>query len=105
VRCVKVAWVQENGACIPKEVPNSEFELEADLVLLAMGFTQPEHGPLLSDLALETDGRGNVVVSKDLAATAPLVFAAGDCAMGASLVVKCINQGRLAAASADRFLL
>jgi len=105
VRCVKVAWIEENGACVPRDVPNSEFTLEADLVLLAMGFTQPEHGPLLSDLALETDGRGNVVVSKELAATAPLVFAAGDCAMGASLVVKCIDQGRRAAASADRFLL
>jgi NAD(P)H-dependent glutamate synthase small subunit len=105
VRCAKVGWVQENGACVPQEVSGSDFEMEADLVLLAMGFTQPEHGPLLSDLALETDGRGNVVVSKDLAATAPLVFAAGDCAMGASLVVKCISQGRLAAVSADRFLL
>jgi NADPH-dependent glutamate synthase beta subunit-like oxidoreductase len=105
VRCVKVAWADENGACIPKEVPNSGFELEADLVLLAMGFVHPEHGSLVRDLALEIGERGNVAVSKDLAASAPLVFAAGDCAMGASLVVRCIDQGRLAAAAADRFLL
>jgi len=104
VRCARVEWVDEGGACRPREVPGSEFELEADLVLLAMGFVHPEHGPLVKDLALERDGRGNLAVSKDLAATAPMVFAAGDCALGASLVVRCINQGRLAAASADRFL-
>jgi NAD(P)H-dependent glutamate synthase small subunit len=105
VRCVKVSWVEKEGACVPQEVPNSEFVLKADLVLLAMGFVHPEHGPLLGDLALETSGRGNITVSKEMAATAPLVFAAGDCAMGASLVVRCINQGRLAAAAADRHLL
>jgi len=104
VRCVKVEWVEGNGACVPREVPNSGFELEADLVLLAMGFVHPEHGSLVKDLELEIGERGNVAVSKNLAASAPLVFAAGDCAMGASLVVRCINQGRLAAASADRLL-
>ena len=60
------------------------------------------HG--FASLDLETDGHGNVVVDAGLATTAPAMFAAGDCAMGASLVVRCISQGRRAAAAADRFL-
>ncbi len=104
VRCAKVKWIDENGACRPQDVSGSEFEIAADLVLLAMGFVHPEHGPLIGDMGLETDGRGNVVDDEGLAATAPAVFAAGDCAMGASLVVRCISQGRRAAAAADRFL-
>ena len=103
-RCVKVEWIDDKGACRPQEVPGTEIEIEADLVLLSMGFVHPEHGPLVEDLALETSDRGNLVVADDLAATAPMVFAAGDCAMGASLVVRCISQGRRAAASAERFL-
>jgi glutamate synthase (NADPH/NADH) small chain len=104
VRCARVAWVEKGSACVPEEVGGSEFEIEADLVLLAMGFVHPEHGPLLEDLLLEKDNRGNIVVSADLAATAPMVFAAGDCAMGASLVVRCIRQGREAAESVDAAL-
>ncbi|MFC1657499.1 FAD-dependent oxidoreductase, partial [Candidatus Moduliflexota bacterium] len=103
-RCVKVEWKGEKGACRPQEVPGTEIEIEADLVLLSMGFVHPEHGPLVGDLPLETSDRGNLVVTDDLAATAPMVFAAGDCAMGASLVVRCISQGRRAAASAIRLL-
>ena len=104
VRCAKVNWIDDGKSCRPEEAPGTEFELEADLVLLAMGFVHPEKGPLVEDFGLETDARGNVVTDEKLATSDPMVFAAGDCAMGASLVVRCIHQGRLAAESADALL-
>ena len=104
VHCSKVEWVDEGGACRPNNVPGSNFEIEADLVLLAMGFLHPEHGALVKDLALETSERGNLKVSETLATSASHILAAGDCAAGASLVVRCINQGRQAAAAVDSLL-
>ena len=99
-----VNWIDDGRSCRPEEAPGTEFELEADLVLLAMGFVHPEKGPLVEDFGLETDARGNIVTDGNLATSDPMVFAAGDCAMGASLVVRCIRQGRLAAESAGAML-
>jgi glutamate synthase (NADPH) small chain len=85
-------------------VAGSEFEVPADLVLLAMGFVHAEHGGLVNDLGVELDGRGNVRVGADFMSSVPGVFAAGDCQRGQSLVVWAIADGRRAARGIDHFL-
>ena len=92
----------ENG----KEVPGSESELPADLVLLAMGFVHPIHEGLLKNLAVKLDGRGNVEANTlKYQTSVPKVFAAGDMRRGQSLVVWAIREGRQAARSVDEFLM
>jgi glutamate synthase (NADPH/NADH) small chain len=83
----------------------TDFELEADLVLLAMGFVGPERDGLLTDLGVEINQRGNVVRDADFATTVPGVFVAGDMGRGQSLIVWAIAEGRAAAAGADRYLM
>jgi len=85
-------------------VPGSEAELEADLVLLAMGFTGPVRDRLLTDLALGLDARGNVATDNAHRTSVPGIFAAGDARRGASLIVWAIREGRDAADSIDRWL-
>lgn len=86
-------------------VSGSEFELPADLVLLAMGFLHPVHDGLLSDLRVALDARGNVQAALgDHATSIPKLFAAGDARRGQSLVVWALREGRQAAAAIDRFL-
>lgn len=87
------------------EVPGSEFELEVDLVLLAMGFVHPEHDPLLGTLDVALDARGNVAVDNTTMTSLPGVFAAGDIERGQSLVVWAIAGGRRAAHFIDRYLM
>ena len=91
------------------EVPGSEFELKADLVLLAMGFLGPVQKGLLDELGLQKDARGNVKASADGAGcyqtSEPKVFAAGDMRYGQSLVVRAIREGRQCARAVDEFLL
>ncbi|HSL91324.1 MAG TPA: glutamate synthase subunit beta [Candidatus Limnocylindrales bacterium] len=87
-----------------KEIPGSEFELPADLVLLAMGFVHVEHGPLVRDLSLALDARGNLLVDARRMTSTPGVFAAGDSMLGASLVVRAIDVGREAAEGIDGYL-
>jgi glutamate synthase (NADPH/NADH) small chain len=99
----KVEWTEENGQWKMNEVPNSEFTLKADLVLLAMGFVHVEHGPLLENLKVDLDDRGNVVVN-DWQTTNPQVFAAGDTVSGASLIVRAIDAGRKTADAVDQYL-
>ena len=106
LRCVKLDWkTDESGKMSFTEIPNSEFILEADLVLLAMGFLHTEHGPLVEGFGLETDDRGNIKVDHNLMTNVPGVFAAGDTVLGASLVVRAISLGRKVAASVDEYLL
>jgi glutamate synthase (NADPH/NADH) small chain len=88
-----------------EKVDGSDFELEADLVLLAMGFVGPESEGLLTDLGVEFSGRGNVARDKDFATTVPGVFVAGDMGRGQSLIVWAIAEGRAAAAGVDRYLM
>ncbi len=89
-----------------KPVPGSEFELDADLVLLAMGFVHPVHEGLLKSLALDLDPRGNVRANTDdYATSSPKVFVAGDMRRGQSLVVWAIREGRQAAHAIDKFLM
>jgi glutamate synthase (NADPH) small chain len=85
-------------------VPGTERELACDLVLLAMGFTGPEQGPLLSDLSVDLDGRGNVARDNAFATSVPGVFVAGDAGRGQSLIVWAIAEGRSAAAAVDEYL-
>lgn len=87
----------------PPELPDSGFELDVDLVLLAMGFVHVEHGRLITDLGLELDSRGNIVTT-DYATSERGVFAAGDAFTGASLVVRAIHHGRRAAEAVNRYL-
>ncbi|HEY3252624.1 MAG TPA: glutamate synthase subunit beta [Polyangiaceae bacterium] len=88
-----------------ERVSGSEFELEADLVLLAMGFVHPEHPGIVTDLELSLDRRGNIEVDPQFMTSVPGIFAAGDCQRGQSLVVWAIAEGRKAARNVDQFLM
>jgi len=86
------------------ESSDPEFEIPADLVLLAMGFLHPTHGELLKGLGLALDARGNIQVDDDCATSRPGVFAAGDAMSGASLVVRAMAHARRAAEAVNRYL-
>ena len=88
----------------PSRIPGTEFEVEADLVLLAMGFLHPETGGLLDSLGATKDNRGNLRVDRRMMTSVPGVFAAGDCQRGQSLVVWAIADGRRAAREIDVYL-
>ncbi|HSH29256.1 MAG TPA: glutamate synthase subunit beta [Thiohalobacter sp.] len=110
IRCAKVDWSRdEQGRWQMSEVPGSEFDLKADLVLLAMGFTQPVHQGMLDELGVEYDARGNVKgeTEGDQAYHTSLdkVFAAGDMRRGQSLVVWAIREGRQCARAIDEYLM
>ncbi|WP_157266120.1 glutamate synthase subunit beta [Azohydromonas aeria] len=104
VKTVRLQW--EGGKMV--EVPGSEQVLKADLVLLAMGFTNPVN-TLLEGFGVERDGRGNARATTDFtggyATNVPKVFAAGDVRRGQSLVVWAIREGRQAARAVDEFLM
>jgi glutamate synthase (NADPH) small chain len=89
-----------------QHIPGSEFELKADLVLLAMGFVSPVHEGMIADLGVELDGRGNVRANdREYRASRDKIFAAGDMRRGQSLVVWAIREGRQAAHAIDKFLM
>jgi glutamate synthase (NADPH/NADH) small chain len=88
-----------------ERMPDSEFYLDADLVLVAIGFSGPVRRGLLEQLPLELDGRGNVQTDGKFMTSAPGVFSAGDARRGQSLVVWAIAEGRKAAHHMDRFLM
>jgi glutamate synthase (NADPH/NADH) small chain len=85
-------------------VADTERELPAQLVLLAMGFTGPERDSVLSQLGVDLDARGNVARDDDFATSVPGVFVAGDAGRGQSLIVWAIAEGRSCAAAVDRHL-
>ena len=86
-------------------IEGSDFELKADLVLLAMGFVNPVHEGMINGLGLELDGRGNVLANvQDYKTSKDGVFAAGDMRRGQSLVVWAIREGRQAAKAVDEYL-
>jgi len=89
-----------------KPIAGTEFELDAQLVLLAMGFVHPVHEGLLKTLGVELDPRGNVRANTaDYQTSLPKVFSAGDMRRGQSLVVWAIREGRLCARAIDEFLM
>ncbi|NWF87894.1 MAG: glutamate synthase subunit beta [Ignavibacteriaceae bacterium] len=85
-------------------VQNEDVFLEADLVLLAMGFLHVEHGNLVKDLNIATDAKGNILVDKNYQTSEQGFFATGDSMTGASLVVRAINHGRRTAQAVNNFL-
>ena len=87
-----------------KEIPGSEFIVEADLVLLALGFLGPVKKGMLEELNITFDERGNVKTDENRMTSVPGVFAAGDMRRGQSLVVWAINEGRAAADGVHRYL-
>ncbi|MBV9553995.1 MAG: FAD-dependent oxidoreductase, partial [Alphaproteobacteria bacterium] len=88
-----------------KPIPGTEFELDAELVLLAMGFVHPVHDGMIETLGLALDARGNVKADvKNYQTSLPRVFAAGDIRRGQSLIVWAIREGRQAAAAVDVYL-
>ncbi len=89
-----------------KPIAGTEFELEAELVLLAMGFVHPVHEGMIKTLGLELDQRGNVKADTERYQTSrPKIFAAGDMRRGQSLVVWAIREGRQCAHAIDKFLM
>lgn len=106
LQLVRVRWEPGDGGRMAlKEVPGSEFKLEADLVLLAMGFEHPVHDGMLTSLGVELDNRGNVRANADnYRSSIEKVFSAGDMRRGQSLVVWAILEGRQCAHAVDTFL-
>lgn len=93
------------GEWPPKPIPGTEYEIEADLVLLAMGFAHPEHNGMLDQLGVDYDQRGNVLVDNDMRTSVPKVFSTGDMARGQSLIVWAIAGGRDVASCVDEHLM
>jgi glutamate synthase (NADPH/NADH) small chain len=96
---------RENGQMSLNKVAGSEFEMETDLVLLAMGFLGAERDGMLSELGVKLTERGNVWRDDQWMTTAPGVFTAGDMQRGQSLIVWAIAEGRSAAQGIDTFLM
>ena len=105
VEVVEVEWVKEEGRMVMKEKENTLRVIPADLVLLSMGFVHPVHEGLISELGLDLDQRGNIKIEKNYSTSVKGVFAAGDAANGASLVVTAIAKGREAAQNVNNYLL
>jgi len=107
LHAVRLEWIpsQNGGPPKPQEIPGSEFTMDADLLLLAMGFTGPEKKGHLEQLGVQLDERGNVKVDENFMTSVPSVFAAGDMKRGASLIVWAIAEGRKAARGIDLFLM
>jgi len=103
---IRLEWAKDpTGRPVMKEVAGSEFELDCDLCLLAMGFVGPEKPGPIQQLGLNLDARGNIVVDDNYQSSVPGVFAAGDCRRGQSLIVWAISEGRCAAQGVDQFLM
>jgi len=95
----------ETGRRPMKEIPGSEFELDVDLILLAMGFLGPVKNGMLDEIGVELDARGNVKSDSHKMTSVPGVFTAGDMTRGQSLVVWAIQEGRAAAEGVNQYLL
>ena len=103
---VRVDWAPDaSGRPQMQELPGKEFVVDADLVLLAMGFLHPERNGLVEALGVELDPRGNVKTDANKMTSRPGVFAAGDASRGQSLVVWALAEGREAARAVDLHLM
>jgi glutamate synthase (NADPH/NADH) small chain len=105
LHAVKVEMGRKDGKVSFDPVAGSEFEIPAELVLLAMGFLGPERGPLVTELGLTLTERGNVWRDERWMTSVPGVFAAGDMQRGQSLIVWAIAEGRSAARGVDQYLM
>jgi len=103
--CVKAdIGKDDKGRMLIKDIPGTAFDIEADMVVLALGFIYPEKG-LISQLGVELDPRGNVKADEHYLTSVRDVFAAGDMRRGQSLIVWAISEGRRAAHSIDKYLM
>lgn len=104
---IRVEWSapDPSGRRTMQEVPGTEFDIEADLVLLAMGFVSPQKEGLIEQLGVELDPRGNVKTDGSYASSVPGIYACGDMRRGQSLIVWAIAEGREAARGVDAYLV
>jgi glutamate synthase (NADPH/NADH) small chain len=105
LHAVRLEWTADGGRPAMREIPGSEFELECDLVLLALGFVGPEPDTMLAQLGVKLTDRGTVWVDEHYQTSVPGVFACGDMRRGQSLVVWAIWEGREAARGVDAYLM
>jgi glutamate synthase (NADPH/NADH) small chain len=111
VEAVRVEWKKDpaTGATRMVEMEGTEFDIPADLVLFAMGFTGPVTSGLVNDLGIDKDQRGNVAATtegeRSYCTSDPKIFAAGDMRRGQSLVVWAIREGRQCARAVDQYLM
>jgi glutamate synthase (NADPH/NADH) small chain len=107
LECVRVEWVKgADGRFQMRESPETRFTLQADLVLLAMGFLGPKRSGMIEQSGVALDPRGNVAANtNDYRTSLTKVFAAGDMRRGQSLVVWAIREGRQCAHAIDEFLM
>jgi glutamate synthase (NADPH/NADH) small chain len=105
LHAVRLDWKRENGRMAMQEIPGSEFEIECDLVLLALGFLGPEPDTMIAQMGVKLNERGNVACDSDYMTSVPGIFAAGDMRRGQSLVVWAIWEGREAARGIDKYLM
>jgi len=98
LRCVEVEWFEgKDGKTAFKEKKGSDFEVDAQLILISMGFTGPGRNKIVEDLDIARDARGNIVVNENHMTSVEGIFAAGDMSKGQSLVVRAIADGRATA--------
>ena len=106
VELVEVEWKKDvNGRWVMEEKPDTAYTVDAELVLLCMGFLSPVHEGLVNELGVELDVRGNIKVDGSGMTSVEGVFAAGDAATGASLVVRAIARGRETARGVHEWLM
>jgi glutamate synthase (NADPH/NADH) small chain len=104
--CVRVEFKKDAQGCpLMQEIAGSDFEIEADLVILALGFLHPEKKGLIQELELDLDQRGNVKTDEKFMTSKKNVFACGDMRRGQSLIVWAISEGRRAAYFIDKYLM
>lgn len=104
VHCCEVEWVEKDGRLTPLRSQNTDFIIDADLVLLALGFTGPGPNPLADTISLARNERGNIEVDDRHLTSVDGIFSAGDIARGQSLVVRAMADGVEAAADIDNYL-
>ncbi|PIQ87353.1 MAG: glutamate synthase [Candidatus Omnitrophica bacterium CG11_big_fil_rev_8_21_14_0_20_43_6] len=104
--CVRVEFKKDpQGCALMQEIAGSDFEIEADLVILALGFLHPEKEGLIQELGLDLDQRGNLKTDEKFMTSKEKVFACGDMRRGQSLIVWAIAEGRRAAHEIDKYLM
>ncbi|MCM8776487.1 MAG: glutamate synthase subunit beta, partial [Candidatus Omnitrophica bacterium] len=105
--CIRVEFEKrsDHRPLAMKEIPGTEFEIEADMVILALGFLHPEHAGLLAQLEVHLDERGNVKTDENYMTSINKIFSAGDMRRGQSLIVWAIAEGRRCAFCMDKYLM
>ncbi|MCF7917078.1 MAG: glutamate synthase subunit beta [Candidatus Omnitrophica bacterium] len=106
ILCKKINMdLDKNGCPLMEEIPNSDFEIEADLIIIAVGFLGPRHSGLIDNLGLKLDKKGNIQTNSNYMTSKKAIFSAGDCRRGQSLIVWAIAEGRRTAYFLDSYLM